>query len=318
MQEAADEAARRRGTPGYPHDLEAGIEAELERYAPVAADRGLERLIGGVAEASFVNVDAPTASRRKGLQYVKVLLKRLLSWYLRHITEQVSVLGLMTARALAAVTTRLEEAEHRLEVLEKVDSPDGADPGPVDGMLRAPDSAGSHLGQWMDDLEALMAPVGGRILYADADAEGVVGRLRAHGLDAYGVTRSGSPYRSSPDVRGDDVLAHLDRVGDGALSGVVLAGCTDALDGVRFRALIERLARVVRSEGRVAVMAEAPWWWTIRVGPVEADLAGARPMAAETWIAALSGAGLDASARYAGDGRSFIVTAHRRDRSMAP
>ena len=60
---------------------------------------------------------------------------------------------------------------------------------------------------------------------------------------------------------------------------------------------------------RVAVAAEAPWSWQVRVGPVEADLATARPLSADTWLGALHEAGFLATAVHADDGQSYLVTA---------
>jgi hypothetical protein len=309
MHQVQEEAAARRAAGDFPYHLEDGIEAELDRYAPAAQEGELESLVRGVAEASFVNVDAPTSARWMALRWVKVAIKRLVSWYLAHVTEQVSILGLLTARALGALTTRLHDFEHRLNSLEG---------GQPERVIETPTGGRSHgaLSDWADKLVRLMAPVEGRILYADADADAMVSRLRAAGVDAYGLTAEGSAYGSSPDVRNGDVLAHLDSVGNSALGGVVLAGCPDALDGERLRGLVDCLARVVRDQGKVAVVAEAPWWWRLRVGPVEADLAAARPMAAETWIACLADSDFKATARYATDGRSFIVSAERQARSM--
>jgi hypothetical protein len=304
--EAEAEAARRRAAPGYPHQLEARIDAELARFAPVPRGRELEHLVTGVEEAAFVNADAPITARWRGLRYLKVALKRLLSWYLGHVTEQVSVLGLMTARALAALTGRLEELQGRVAKLE------GADAGRPIELPPRPAGAGPDRKQWLDEFQTLMATLDGRILYADADVEATVAQLRVAGVDAYGLSPDGDGHRSSLNVRRGQLLAHLKSVDDGVLGGVVLVGYPDAMDGGSLRSLIDRLQRVVAMDGRVVVVGEAPWWWRERLGPVEADLADGRPLSAETWIAAFDRAGFSATGRYATDGRSYGVVAQRQ------
>jgi hypothetical protein len=304
--EAEAEAARRRAAPGYPHDRVAEIEAALARFAPATRGRQrLEHLVTAIEEASYVDVDAPTASARRGVSPVKEGMKRVLGWYGRHLADQVSTLGLLTARALSAFTERLDELERRID--------HQAEPGAVAISALSPTAPGPEklVAAWAGTVEDLMAGVGGRVLYADADAEAMVARLRGAGLDAYGVTPSGDPYLVSTDTRQADLLAHLDSIDAGALGGVVLAGYPDVVDGVSFQPVIDRLARVVGPGGRVTIVSEAPWWWRERLGPVDADLARVRPLAAETWVATFDRAGFTTTARYAADGRSYGVVAQR-------
>jgi hypothetical protein len=229
----------------------------------------------------------------------------MLGWYGRHLADQVSTLGLLTARALSAVTARLEDLEGRIDRPAEPGAPHAS---AMPSTTRGPDKVHA---EWAEELEVLMAGVDGRVLYADADAGAMVARMRAAGLDAYGVTRAEGTYLLSPDVRQGDLLAHLDSIGDNALGGVVLAGFPDAMDGHSVRPLIDRLARVVRPGGRVAVVSEAPWWWRERVGPVDADSAEVRPLAVETWIATFDRTGFSTTASYAPEGRSYGVIAER-------
>jgi hypothetical protein len=304
--EVEAEAARRRAAPGYPHELEAQIEAELARQAPSPSARlSLEHLVTAVEEASFVNIDVPVAASRREYAYAKRALKRAMAWYMRHVANQVSALGFATARTLRAVTARIEDVEQRLGDLERSEGADDA--------LLMPDApaAESYLEEWIGTLTEQMAGVAGRVLYADADSDAVVARLRAAGLDAYGLTRDAGKYQLSPDVRHADLIAHLDSVGDEALGAVLLAGCTDAINGAGLRAVIDGLDRCTQPGAVVAVVAEAPWWWRERQDPVEADMADARPLAAETWLAALHRAGFKATAAYGRGGRSYGLVARR-------
>lgn len=305
--EVETEAARRRAGPGYPHDLEARIEAELARQAPAPSGRvPLERLVTAVEEASTISIDAPIVAARREYAYVKTMLKRGLAWYLRHVADQVSSLGYATARTLRAMTVHIEEIEGRLAAVEHGGERDAA------SSLPEPAGTESHLGQWLDEVAGQLAGVEGRVLAADAEVDEIVARLRDDGLDAYGVTRDGSPYLVSPDARHGDLIVHLGSVGDGALGAAVLAGCTNAMNGASLRAVLPELGRCVASDGVVAVVSEAPWWWHHRVHPVEADTADVRPLQAETWLAGLHDAGFAATATYAPDGHSYAVIARRK------
>ena len=150
------------------------------------------------------------------------------------------------------------------------------------------------------------------MLCADVEVDEVVARLRGDGLDAYGLTRDGSPYLLSPDVRHGDLIAHLGSVGDEALGATILAGCTNAMNGPSLRAVLQELGRCIGAEGVVVAVSEAPWWWHHHVHPVEADTAEARPLQAETWLAGLHDVGFDATATYSPDGHSYAVIARRK------
>jgi hypothetical protein len=311
MSEVESEAARRRAGPGYPHDMEARIEAELARQAPAPSGRvPLERLVTAVEEASFISVDAPVTASRREYTYLKTVLKRGTAWYLRHVADQVSSLGYATVRTLRAVTVHLEDIERRVAAVEQRTArdvagslPERADPERAD--------TGSYLGQCLDEIAGKLSGVDGRVLCADVQVDEVVARLRGDGLDAYGLTRDGSPYLLSADVRHGDLIAHLGSVGDGALGATVLAGCTNAMDGPSLRAVLRELGRCIGSGGVVAGVSEAPWWWHHRTDPVEADTAGARPLQAETWLAGLHDVGFEGTATYSPDGHSYVLIARR-------
>jgi len=307
IHEVESDAARRRAGSGYPHDVEARIEAELAQQAPAPGGRvPVERLITAVEEASFISIDVPVTASRREYTYAKTVLKRGMAWYLRHVADQVSSLGRATARSLRAITVHLEDVEERVAALEQRGDRDGATSLPV------PAGTESHLSQWLDKVAEELAGVDGRVLCADVEVDEVVARLRADGLDAYGLTRSGDPYLLSPDVRHGDLIAHLGSVDDGALGAAILAGCTNAMSGPSLRALLGELGRCIASAGVVAVVSEAPWWWRNHVDPVEADTAEARPLQAETWLAGLHDAGFEATAVYSPDGHSYALIARRK------
>ena len=305
ISEVETEAVWRRSRPRYPHDVEARIEAELARQAPAPGGPvPLERLVSVVEEASIINIDAPVTASRRQYTYAKTALKRSMAWYQRHVAEQVSFLGYATVRALRAMSLRLETLEAHVAAVEhRADA--------ARSLPERTDTA-SYISQWLDEVAKQLQGVNGRVLCADVEADEVVARLRGGGLDAYGLTRDGSPYLLSSDVRQGDLIAHLGSVGDGALGAAVLAGCTNAMNGPTLRAVIQELDRCLGSGGVVVAISEAPWWWHHQVGPVAADTAEARPLQAETWLAGLHDIGFDATAVYDAEGHSYTVTARRK------
>ena len=304
LAEVEAEAARRRASPGWPTEAEERIAQHLARTAPSADVRpSLDRLVTAIEEASFIRIDVPTTSARRPVALVKVALRKLLSFWFRYVVDQITALGVTTARTVRAVVGRLEELERRLDRVEAV---------PLEAAeLPVVSGASLALDTWRAELVRLAVAAGGRSLYADHRAAEVVAELHAAGADAYGLEREGDPFDTSLELRHGDLLAHLAAVEEGGLACALLAGCTERLDGASFRALVNAAARALRPDATLAVTSEAPWSWQARVGPVESDLAGGRPLAADTWLARLHEVGFVATAVHAEDGRTYLVTARR-------
>jgi hypothetical protein len=71
----------------------------------------------GVEDCARIDLDVPTASRRRAESAVKGSVKRLTGWYLRYLGDQVTLLGLALVRfgtSVALRTDQLEEATGRL------------------------------------------------------------------------------------------------------------------------------------------------------------------------------------------------------------
>jgi hypothetical protein len=154
-----------------------------------------------------------------------------------------------------------------------------------------------------------LAP-GARVLYCGPDVDDIVAELRSAGVDAYGVSTAGTPYRPGPDVRHANLLDHLRAVATASLGAVVLIGVPDAMRPEALRPLIAELGRAART---VVVVSEAPWWWRQRLGPVQADLSPGRPLDPETWLDALHRVAMVGSAEYDTSGRSYRVVVRARE-----
>lgn len=303
--EVEAEAARRRGAPGWPAEAEVRIGQHLARTAPVVDVRpSLDRLVTSIEEASFIRIDVPTASSRRPVTLMKTVLRKLLNFWFRFVVDQVTALGITTARTVRAVVGRLEDVERRLDQIEAL-------PGEA-AELPAAAQPSEALDAWRPELVRLAVEAGRRALYADHQAAALVAELQAAGADAYGLDRAGDPFDTSLELRHGDLLAHLATVEDAALGCVLLAGCTERLDGGSFASLVGALARVLRPGGTLGLVAESPWSWQVRVGPAEADLALGRPLSADTWLGRLHDAGFSATAAHAGNGRSYLVSAQLR------
>jgi hypothetical protein len=208
------------------------------------------------------------------------------------------------AQALRAVSGRLADLEARLRRVENQGDRSAMDlGGPTPS---APSDAPAAGFAWKERLAEHLPVPPGRVVCFGVDAEEAVGVLRAGGVDAYGLVPDGDRYRTHPDVRQGDLRSHLISVSDGALGAAVLVEPWVRAPVATLRTLLPELARVT---SMVVIVSVAPWWWRARLGPAEADLAAARPVAAETWLALLDRAGFVSSAEYDESGASYRVVA---------
>jgi hypothetical protein len=295
--ELETEAARRRAAPDFPHDADARLHFELARRAPnPPSSVAMGEIIAHVEEVASLEIgpldDDATRSRRRGRE---AGLRQV-----QQLDARVRSLGLAAAGAFHAIALRLEQLDQRVRLLES-DADDVEVATPAGG-------AGDALAQWRDQLADAL-PRGERVLYAQADADEVVTELRSAGVDAYGVTDAGSRHRPGPDVRSGDLVAHLQAVPDDALGAVVLAGGPEVLGPAAIGPLVTQLSRAAK---QVVVISEAPWWWRLRIGAVEADLSSERPLDPDTWLHAFHGVGRVATAAYDPSGRSYRVVMQAR------
>jgi hypothetical protein len=296
--ELETEAARRRAAPDFPHDADARLHFELARRAPnPPGTEAMSEIVAHVEEVASLDISAPldvdaTRSRRRGR---KADLRQL-----QRLDARVTSLGLAAAGAFHAIAARLEQLDQRVTLLE---------PDADDVEIATPAvAAGDALAQWRDHLADAL-PRGERVLYAQADADEIVAELRSAGVDAYGVTDAGSRHRPGPDVRSADLLTHLQAVPDEALGAVVLAGGPEVLRPDAIAPLVAQLGRAAK---RAVVISEAPWWWRLRIGAVDADLSSERPLDPDTWLHAFHGVARVATAAYDPSGQSYRVVMQAR------
>ncbi len=292
------EAARRRADPRFPIDHDARIDAAFDAVAPGADRRRPPDPIGAVIALAVERVDAGAPRAPGGIRAAVGRSTRTRPGAM----VQVRALALAVAEALQVVMSRLDALD-RGRGRAPLDAP------AVPSVLAPPDSVVTNaLATWRSAVAADLANDGGRVLYCGPDADATVADLQAAGADAYGITDSGDPFRTDPDVRVADVVDHLAGVGTGALQSVVVAGAVAPATRSRLAAIVAELARVTIS---VVVVSPAPWWWREEVGTVAADLGTDRPLAAETWLEVLTDAGFVATGAFDPTGRSYRVTARR-------
>jgi hypothetical protein len=75
----------------------------------------LEGLLEDVAEQAHIDVEVPTASRRRAVRLLKVAVKHLIGWYLRYLAQQVTVLGDSVSRLGRELAARADTIEARTE-----------------------------------------------------------------------------------------------------------------------------------------------------------------------------------------------------------
>ncbi len=299
--ELETDAARRRAEPGYPHDADARLHFELARRAPKPP--GATNVTEIIARVQELAADEPGSAQpaRDGSAPSRRRDRLALAQHRQRLDGRVTALSLATAGALSAVAERLDQLEGRVRRLEPLDHDTAASSPAAEGI--------EALARWRTRLAETL-PSLGRVLYAESQADEVVAELRSAGIDAYGITSTGHRDRPGPDVRSGDLLTHLTAVADDALGAVVLVGVPDAMITASIGPLVRALGRVARS---IVVISEAPWWWRLRLGAVQADLAAGRPLDPETWLHAFHGVDMVGSAEYDPTGQSYRVVVRARE-----
>jgi SAM-dependent methyltransferase len=289
-----DEELRRRRIEG---DLLPSFEHELdeafEQLTPGSSEHGGHDASIELAEqAGHVDIEAPVASNLLLGEVPKRVVRRLVSWYLGHVVQQVTRFTSATTKALHSIDDRLSELERDTEVKRRLSASRGASGGTVDP------------GEWATLVVELMSGLEGRVLHTECGNGALLRALADAGVDAYGVDPRPDALdraaRVGVDVRLTSSLEHLASLDAASLGGLVLTGFVDHLTMGAQTELMALSARALRVGGVLALLCVNPDTWGRSLSAVEADLSPGRPLHAETWAYLLERHGFSSVRVHAG------------------
>jgi hypothetical protein len=117
-EEVRAEADRLAAEPSFPADYLALVRAAAGRMAVTEGGQDDARTAALLLEQqALIDVDAPVAARTLPQRLVKVVVRKLVGWYVHFIGHQVGLLGQAAARFALIVAERLDrlEAAHATE-----------------------------------------------------------------------------------------------------------------------------------------------------------------------------------------------------------
>jgi hypothetical protein len=307
------EAARRRAAPDFPIDDEARLGAVMDREGPVGPRTDL-RAVAADLEAAARRLGAGPAveppGRLRGRRRAATDdAERFGRW-----AADVAGIADLAASLARSASSRLEAMERRLE---RIEGPSGDAPSGPEETGSAREAPGSLL-RWEGRVaaaarlaaETALPRTGSAetALIAGAGAGRWLERVRPSLPGAYALDTGAPAFSDEDRIRSGSLFEHLHTVGDRALALAVVVGPLPATELPRLGLWAAELARVAHL---VVVVSEAPWAWRRRLGDAAADLAGDRPVSAETWMDILHGAGMSAGARFAPGGADYCLAAGR-------
>lgn len=275
--EIDEEVQARRASGDFPPGMERDLDLVFARFAPAnLSGDDAHSLLEAADRTSFVDLDPPTGSRIPPVAILKRAERKLLGWWFRFTSQQVTAFAGTVVSLLKVVVRRLEALEETVP---------GASPSAVYAAHGS--SRPASAGDLADHVAEVLAGTTGRVLVAEAGDGALVRLLVDRGLDAYGVEpkleRAEAAAMQGLEVRDAEPLEHLRSVGDGDLGAVVLLGCVDRSPVGSQLALADEAARVLAAGGRAVVVGTLPEAWGAD-DPVEADLSPGRPLHAATWV----------------------------------
>lgn len=291
LREIDEEVQARRASGDFPPGMERDLDLVFARFAPatVSGDDA-DSLLEAADRSSFIDPDPPTGSRIPPVAILKKVERKLLSWYFRAVSQQVTAFAGTVVSLLKVLTRRLEALEATVP---------GASSAAVEAARGSATSASA--GDLADHVADVLAGTAGRVLVAEAGDGALVRQLAERGIDAYGIepvlALAEAAAMQGLEVRDAEAIDHLRAVGDGDLAAVVLIGCVDRAPVGLQLALADEVTRVLAPGGRTVIVGTSPQAWGAD-NPVEADLAAGRPLHAATWVHLLEQRGFTgASAR---------------------
>ena len=305
LREIDEEVEARRASGDFPPGMERDLDLVFARFAPATTSGDdLGALLEQADRGAFIDVDVPTASRLPAVSFVKRFLRKLMSWYLRYLAQQVSVFASSVVGALKLLGRRIDQLEA---------STPGADPAVRDASRRA--ATPTDLGAVAAVVVEHLRGTSGRVLVAECGDAAIVRALADAGVDAYGceprLSLAEAASVAGLDVRPDEVVDHLRNIEHEALGGLVLAGTVDRVPVGAQLGLADLASAVLGAGGRLALVGTDPDAWGRTTSVVDADLAPGRPLHAETWAHLLEERGFGDIGRRDGS-PSYVVTAVRQ------
>jgi hypothetical protein len=111
-EEVQAEADRLAAEPGFPADYLGRVRTAAARLAVTEGGQDDVRSAALLLEQqAVIDVEAPVASRTLPQRLAKVLVRKLVGWYVRFLGHQVGILGQATARFAFIVAERLDRIE---------------------------------------------------------------------------------------------------------------------------------------------------------------------------------------------------------------
>lgn len=252
---------------------EAEIIAAFEDLAPPGAlgDDGAA-VIARLGAVSHINVDVPTGSNQAVFVPVKKGLRKMQAWYLRYVTDQVSVAFALTVGALEDHERRIRSSDDHIDPLTV-----GVDTSPAPSARVIQTVAES-----ITDIVGTLPDGRHRVLSAWCGSGEIIAALTSRGVDAYGVeslsSKVSESLRQGLDTRNDDAADHLSQLPSGSLAGVVFGSTIDLLSVGAAADALDSARNAVCKGGVVVVVAD-----TNPVDPIRFELTGRRPLSTEAW-----------------------------------
>ncbi|MHB8464865.1 MAG: methionine biosynthesis protein MetW [Acidimicrobiales bacterium] len=295
--EINEEVKRRRAAGDFPAGLERELDALFARYVPAGAGENFDDVMVHAETQSFVHADVPTGATIPGLSFLKRFLRRLMAWYVRFLTAQITSFAGAITRAVRLLGERVDTVEAVTVLAANKTLAEIRDR-----------RAGPDLSAWTQLVVSELRDSRGRVLHTECGSGALLAGLAEAGADVYGVEPVErlvmEASRVGLDVRADDALAHLRALPAASLGALVLSGAVDALPLGGVLELADHAASAVVPGGVTIVLSCGAI-----TDPVIADLAPGRPLHPETWVHLLSERGYDQVTVH-GEG-AYAVVARR-------
>ncbi|WP_419928329.1 methionine biosynthesis protein MetW [Candidatus Poriferisocius sp.] len=264
-------------------------------------------LLDQTASLAALDPQVPIGSRR-GLRGIKWLIRKLVYWYVRFLTDQFNVFAGILTRYLRNLEARLGrlEATGGFPIDQSV--PAGL------GLLDDPPEPAAEVVAQVAELAGA-----GPCLVLSAGQGALVQAIGERGIHTHGVEKDPDRVliglRRRIDIRTGDVLSHLVGSEDGQFGTIVLTGMVETLPLKDLIGMVNQASLKLKNAGRIIVAVADP----ASRSHVESELGSGLGISPATWQHLLAQAGFDASLEPCADARiGEIVVAHRTTSLSTP